>query len=46
MAKVAVVVGDQKNIIPTFEKIAEAVKAGEIDDLIANVIKFKYKRNK
>jgi len=45
-SKFAVEVGDQKNIIPTFEKIAEAVKAGELDDIIANVIKFKYKRDK
>lgn len=38
--KFAVEVGDQKNIIPTFEKIAEAVKAGELDDIIAGVAKF------
>lgn len=38
--KFTVEVSDQKNIIPIFEKIAEAVKAGKLDDIIAGVAKF------
>ena len=38
--KFAIEVGEQKNLIPIFEQMAEAVKAGELDDIIAGVAKF------
>lgn len=38
--KQSIIVGERKKLIPTFEKLIEAVKAGELDELIKGAAKF------
>jgi len=38
--KKAIEIGDRKQLVPTLQKIADAVRAGELDDLIAGAAVF------